>query len=89
MSQVEYTGQFKRDLKKAKKRGKNMDKTKEPLRLLIEGESLSPIYHDHSLTGNWSGCRDLHIEPDWLLIYRVIGNVVRFERTGSHSDLFR
>ena len=89
MRQVEYTGQFKRDLKKAKKRGKNMEKIKEPLRLLIEEESLPPVYRDHSLTGNWSGCRDLHIEPDWLLIYRVIGNLVRFERTGSHSDLFK
>ncbi|MBE9565087.1 MAG: type II toxin-antitoxin system YafQ family toxin [Proteobacteria bacterium] len=89
MRKVEYTSQFKRDLKKAQKRGKNMEKIKEPLRLLIEEEPLPPVYGDHSLTGNWSGCRDLHIEPDWLLIYRVIGNLVRFERTGSHSDLFR
>jgi mRNA interferase YafQ len=89
MRQVEYTSQFKRDLKKAKKRGKNMEKIKQPLRLLIEESTLPPVYRDHSLTGNRSGCRDLHIEPDWLLVYRVVGNVVRFERTGSHSDLFR
>jgi mRNA interferase YafQ len=87
--QIEYTGQFKRDLKKAKKRGKDMQKIKEPLRLLIEEEPLPPVYRDHPLTGNWSGYRDLHIEPDWLLIYRVSENVIRFERTGSHSDLFR
>ncbi|MBL7000758.1 MAG: type II toxin-antitoxin system YafQ family toxin [Gammaproteobacteria bacterium] len=89
MRQIEYTGQFKRDLKKAKKRGKDMQKIKEPLRLLIEEEPLPPVYRDHPLTGNWSGYRDLHIEPDWLLIYRVSENVIRFERTGSHSDLFR
>ncbi len=89
MRQIEYTGQFKRDLKKAKKRGKDMQKIKEPLRLLIEEELLPPVYRDHPLTGNWSGYRDLHIEPDWLLIYRVSENLIRFERTGSHSDLFR
>ncbi len=66
-----------------------MKKIKEPLRLLIEEETLPSVYRDHSLTGDWSGCSDLHIEPDRLLIYRIIGNVVRFERTGSHSDLFR
>ena len=89
MRQIEYTGQFKRDLKKAKKRGKDMQKIKEPLRLLIEEVPLPPVYRDHPLTGNWSGYRDLHIEPDWLLIYRVSEKVIRFERTGSHSDLFR
>lgn len=89
MLKIEYTGQFKRDLKKAKKRGKNMEKIKMPLQLLIEEEPLPLVYRDHPLTGNWNGCRDLHIEPDWLLIYRIVGNLIRFERTGSHSDLFR
>lgn len=89
MREVEYSGQFKRDLKKVRKRGKSMDKIKEPLRLLIEEKSMPAAYLDHPLTGNWSGCRDLHIEPDWLLIYRLVGNIVRFERTGTHSDLFR
>ncbi len=89
MRQIEYTGQFQRDIKKAKKRGKNMEKIKETLRLLISEEPLPQVYRDHLLTGSWSGCRDLHIEPDWLLIYRVVEDVIRFERTGSHSDLFR
>ena len=84
MRQIEYTGQFKRDLKKAKKRGQDMQKVKEPIRLLIAEESLPPVYRDHPLTGNWCGYRDLHIEPDWLLIYRVSKKVIRFERTGSH-----
>jgi len=89
MRHIEYAGQFKRDLKKAKKRGLDMQKIKEPIRLLIEEEPLPPVYRDHPLTGNWRGYRDLHIEPDWLLIYRISENMIRFERTGSHSDLFR
>ncbi len=89
MRRPEYSGQFKRDLKRAKKRGQDMAKIKTPIQLLIEEKLLPVAYRDHSLTSNWKGCRDLHIEPDWLLIYRIIENVVRFERTGSHSDLFR
>ncbi len=89
MRRPEYSGQFKRDLKRAKKRGQDMAKIKTPIQLLIEEKPLPVAYRDHALTSNWKGCRDLHIEPDWLLIYRIIENVVRFERTGSHSDLFR
>jgi len=59
------------------------------MQLLIDEEPLPAFYRDHSLLSNWKGCRDLHIEPDWLLIYRISKNIVRFERTGSHSDLFR
>ena len=89
MYEIEYSGQFKRDLKKMKKRGKSMGKIKLPIQLLVEGRNLPATYLDHPLTGNWTGCRDLHIEPDWLLIYRHLGNILRFERTGTHSDLFR
>jgi mRNA interferase YafQ len=85
----EYSGQFKKDLKRAKKRGQDMAKIKAPMQLLIEEKPLPGVYRDHALTSNRKGCRDLHIEPDWLLIYRIIESVVRFERTGSHSDLFR
>ena len=88
MRRVEYSGQFKRDLKRIKKRGKDMHKIRIPMKFLIEGNDLPEIFLDHPLKGNWKGCRDLHIQPDWILIYRLIGNLVRFERTGSHSDLF-
>lgn len=88
MRQVEYSGQFKRDLKRLKKRAKDMHKIRRAMELLIEGDDLPEILLDHSLKGNWKGCRDLHIQPDWILIYRLVGNLVRFERTGSHSDLF-
>jgi len=88
MRRVEYSGQFKRDLKRIKKRGKDMHKIRMPMELLIEGNDLPEIFLDHPLKGNWKGCRDLHIQPDWILIYHLNGNLVRFERTGSHSDLF-
>jgi mRNA interferase YafQ len=83
-----YSGQFKRDLKAAQKRGKDMEKIKEPMCLLIEGKPLPPQYKDHPLKGNWSSFRDAHIEPDWLLVYKIDGDDVRFERTGRHADLF-
>ena len=88
MRQVEYSGQFKRDLKRLKKRAKDMYKIRGVMKLLIEGDDLPEILLDHPLKGNWKGCRDLHIQPDWILIYRLIGNLVRFERDVSHSDLF-
>ncbi len=88
MRQPVYTSQFKRDIKKAKKRGKDMEKIKELIRILIDGKSLPEKYKDHPLVGNWHSFRDAHIEPDWLLIYKIDGDDVRFERTGSHSDLF-
>ena len=83
-----YSSQFKRDVKQAQKRGKDIDKLKSVLRLLIEGDSLPKTWLDHPLRGEWQGCRDLHIEPDWVLIYKATRGTVRFERTGSHSDLF-
>jgi mRNA interferase YafQ len=88
MRQIEYSGQFKRDIKRVKKRGKIMEKIKQSMNLLINGQELPAELLDHPLRGNWIGCRDLHIEPDWILIYRLKGNRLRFERTGSHSDLF-
>ena len=65
-----------------------MVKLKELLAILIADEPLPPRYKDHALKNDWSGYRDAHIEPDWLLIYCVTKEVIRFERTGTHSDLF-
>ena len=83
------SSQFKRDVKRLQKRGKDMTKLKVLLELLIEQAPLPESYQDHPLRGNWNGYRDSHIEPDWLLIYRVEGNEIHLARTGSHSDLFR
>ena len=84
------TSQFKKDVKRAEKRGKDMAKLQVVLELLNDGEPLSAEFRDHPLRGNFAGSRDCHIEPDWVLIYTLTENDthVRFERTGTHSDLF-
>jgi len=82
------TNQFLRDARKAGKRGKNLAKLETAVRLIAEREALPARYRDHALTGNWKGHRECHIEPDWLLVYRLEENNLILERTGSHSDLF-
>lgn len=69
--------------------GKDLNKLQELVKLLIAQEPLEEKYRDHSLTGNWADSRDCHIEPDWLLIYRIADSTLYLERTGSHSDLFK
>jgi len=83
-----YTGRFERDLKRIKRRGKNLEKLKSILRQLISEESLDKRYYDHPLIGNYKGRRECHIEPDGLLIYKLDQDMIIFERTGTHSDLF-
>ena len=83
-----YSGQFKRDIKRVEKRGKDMAKFKALARLLIAADPLPIRYRDHPLKGEWTSFRDAHIQPDWLLIYKIDGDVLRFERTGTHADLF-
>jgi mRNA interferase YafQ len=80
--------QFKRDVKLAKKRGKNIAKLRDLILLLAEGTPLPPSYRDHPLGGDWNHHRDSHIEPDWLLLYRIDGNDLYLVRTGTHADLF-
>jgi len=84
-----YTTQFKRDYKKIKKQNKELNKLKVLIGKLVWGERLEPRYKDHQLTGEFKGYRDCHIEPDWLLIYKKIGDTLILERTGSHSELFK
>ncbi|MDP1696726.1 MAG: type II toxin-antitoxin system YafQ family toxin [Xanthomonadaceae bacterium] len=88
MRSPSYTGQFKCDLKLARKRGKNMDKLRKVVELLLSDALLPRELADHPLKGEWKPSRDLHLEPDWILIYTVDGAAVRFERTGTHADLF-
>ncbi len=89
MRTVSFTKQFRKDLKRVKKRGKKSEKLKSILSKLIDGEALEKRYRDHVLVGNYQGRRECHIEPDWLLIYKLEGNEIIFERTGSHADLFK
>jgi mRNA interferase YafQ len=88
MRSPSYTGQFKRDVKLAEKRGKDMSKLRYIISMLLDGKILPRELADHPLKGEWKPSRDLHIEPDWVLIYCVVGEVVRLERTGTHADLF-
>ena len=82
------SARFKRDVKRMAKRGKEMEKLKAVLLLLIEGAPLPQAYKDHPLRGDWMQFRDLHIEPDWLLLYRVEGDELQLARTGTHAGLF-
>jgi mRNA interferase YafQ len=88
MREIVHSTQFKRDVKLAKKRGKDMAKLRDLILLLAEGTPLPLNYKDHPLGGDWNHYRDSHIEPDWLLLYRVDGNDLYLVRTGTHSDLF-
>lgn len=91
MRSFSRTSQFKKDVKRAEKRGKDLAKLKTTLELLIDERPLPPAFKDHPLRGNFAGSRDCHIEPDWVLIYTLTENDrhIRFERTGTHTDLFR
>lgn len=88
MRSASYTGQFKRDVKLAEKRGKDMDKLRAVISLLLTEQTFPRELGDHPLKGEWKPSRDLHIEPDWILIYCSDAEAVRFERTGTHTDLF-
>jgi mRNA interferase YafQ len=80
--------QFRRDVKLAQKRGKDVAKLREVILLLIDGIPLPARCKDHPLGGDWKHYRDCHIEPDWVLIYRIDGDDLYLVRTGTHSDLF-
>lgn len=82
------TSQFKKDIKKQIKKGKDPEKVTSLIKLLIQNDPLPQKYKDHALIGNWVGRRDCHIEPDWILIYKKTEDELLLERTGSHSDLF-
>lgn len=87
---VKTTAQFKKDYKRCKKRGLPIARLKEVIGILAMGELLPAKNHDHALSGNWAGHRECHIQPDWLLIYRIEDDVLvlTLAHTGSHSDLF-
>ncbi len=88
MLQPAYTTQFEKDVKRARKRGKDLAKLKVVLSALIAEQTLAPRYRDHVLLGAYTGRRECHIEPDWLLVYKVEEARIIFERTGTHADLF-
>jgi len=81
------TNQFKKDMRRVMSQGKPFNEIRAAIVALVNQVTLDPKYGDHHLEGNWKGCRELHIKPDWLLIYKIVDEVLILERTGSHSDL--
>ena len=90
MLTIRYSARFKKDYKLVKKRGYNIGLLEEVLEILCSGQLLPQKYRDHVLTGNYDGQRECHINPDWLLIYKIENDklLLSLTRTGTHSDLF-
>lgn len=88
--QIVWTSRFKKDYQLAVKRHLNIALLDDLIRALSRGEPLPEKHRDHELSGPWSGHRECHIQPDWLLIYRIDDDVLvlTLARTGTHSDLF-
>lgn len=88
--EVKFTNQFKKDLKLAKKQGKDIERLYAVIEKLADDEPLEQKHRDHDLNGNYKGCRECHVEPDWLLVYEVMDDVLvlMLYRVGSHSTLF-
>lgn len=84
------SSRFKKDLKLAQKRGLDIEKLKQVLEILVSGFALPEQYENHPLKGNYLGCMECHIQPDWLLIYKIEDEqlLITLVRTGTHSDLF-
>jgi len=91
MLKPEYTNKFQKDLALMQRRGRKMDKLKALIEKLVNEDVPLPAHnHDHNLSGNLSGNRECHVEPDWLLVYYYLENdTIVFARTGTHSDIFR
>jgi mRNA interferase YafQ len=89
MLSIFYTKTFKKDYKRLQKRGYNMAKLRQVLERLVGGEQKEEQYQDHPLRGKYFGARDCHVEPDWVLIYAIVGDELRLIRTGTHADLFK
>ena len=86
--ELTFTTKFKRVLYRLKKQGKDPEKIFVFVQLLLDERKISPNCREQGWVGEWKQCRECHIEPDWLLIYKIAGETVRFERTGRHTDLF-
>ena len=90
MLKLNTSTQFKKDYKTCMRRHYNMDLLQAVVDVLRVPDALPQKNRDHGLTGNYTGCRECHIQPDWLLIYKIVRGtlILKLIRTGSHSDLF-
>ena len=82
------TKPFERDLKRLRKRGKDIGRLWDVVEALRLGQPLQARHRDHSLSGDWQGFRDCHVEPDWVLVYQLDDEAVYLTRTGTHADLW-
>ena len=82
------SSQFRKDLKKARRQGKDMNELHAVILALAEGRPLEERLRDHELSGNWRGYRECHVNPDWLLVYKVADDELKLARIGSHRELF-
>ncbi len=89
MLNLKITNRFKKDLQKMTDKGKIYEKLRAIIEMLLNQQPLDSKYSDHLLVGNWKGRRELHVEADWLLIYKIEDDVLILERTGTHSHLFK
>ena len=89
MPKISYKNSFKKDVALASRRGKNLNRLKELIKLLAAGKSLEEKHRDHTLLGKYKGRRECHVEPNWLLIYKIESDEIILERLGSHADLFK
>ena len=91
MYKIRPTAKFQKDLKRAKRRGYDMELLTAIIKKLAQGEVLPPKNRDHQLAGEYAGCRECHVTPDWLLVYEIVEEelILILTRTGTHSDLFR
>lgn len=89
MKSLQTTKQFKKDVKRLKRQGRNLEKLKTAIDTLSHEKDLEEKYRDHKLIGKYLNARECHLEPDWLLIYEILDDVVKLRRTGSHAELFK
>ncbi|MGA3258391.1 MAG: type II toxin-antitoxin system YafQ family toxin [Bryobacteraceae bacterium] len=82
------TTAFEKDVRRLLKQGKDLDKLEETVNTLLDREPLPPRCRPHPLRGDWAGHWDCHVEPDWMLLYRLTGKALVLVRTGSHAELF-
>ena len=88
MKIIRETTKYIKDLKRMAKQGKDLNLLIDIIEILVLEEKINLKYKDHPLRGNMSAYRELHITPDWLLVYKIEGDIIKLIRTGSHSDLF-
>lgn len=85
---IRQSNRFRRDIKRLLRQGMNLAKLESVIATIVAQEPLDVRFRDHALVGNWNGFRECHIQPDWLLVYRIEGNELQLARTGSHAELF-